>query len=132
MSLLTTTDPLRRADEDADPSKAHMPLVQATFLGSDGVEPDEAFKRRRLTPHAGDLLRRLLHLGVTLTLIGDRRLRVGGRRPPDDLIAEVRQHRDDLIELLDLDCVDCGAPLPPGNLYRCHACVATAYREAGS
>jgi hypothetical protein len=132
MSLLTTTDPWRRADEDTDPGKAHIPLVQATFLGSDGVEPDEVWKARRMTPYAGDLMRHLLDAGVTLAIIAGGRLHLGGRRPPDALLAEARERRDELIALLSLPCVDCGAPLPAGHVYRCDAYVTQAWRETGS
>jgi hypothetical protein len=31
-----------------------------------------------------------------------------------------------------LPCVDCGEPLPPGNDYRCEACIAEARRKIDS
>ncbi|CRK56745.1 non-ribosomal peptide synthetase [Alloactinosynnema sp. L-07] len=48
-----------------------------------------------------DLLRRLDDLGVGLTLTGDRiKYRGVGDRLPPDLLAEMKQHRDELVSLL--------------------------------
>lgn len=83
-------------------------------------------------PHAGELMRRLLDHGTIPQRAAEGRLYLDGVKPPDELLAEARARRDDLRELLAATCVDCGAPLPAGNLYRCTECVAEAYREAGT
>ena len=50
---------------------------------------------------AQDLLRRLDDLGVALTLADDRiRYRGRGDALPADLLAEMKTHRDDLVDLL--------------------------------
>ncbi|MGO4632580.1 amino acid adenylation domain-containing protein [Streptomyces sp. 2RAF24] len=50
---------------------------------------------------ARDLLRRLDDLGVTLTLADDRlRFRGRGETPPPELLAEMKRHRDELVDLV--------------------------------
>jgi hypothetical protein len=39
------------------------------------------------------------------------------------------QNKSALLALLDARCLDCGAALPLGNLYRCPPCTAAAWRR---
>jgi hypothetical protein len=117
---------------DDESVEADMCPVQTSYFVQEEVEPDEVWKVQLMTPYAGDLMRQLLDAGVTLAIIAGGRLQIGGRRPPDALLAEARERRDELSALLSLPCVDCGAPMPAGHVYRCDACVTQAWRETGA
>ena len=51
--------------------------------------------------NAAEILDRATSAGIEIFLIGDRVRVRAPQRPPDDLLAELRQHKADLLALLD-------------------------------
>jgi hypothetical protein len=71
------------------------------------------------------LMAELRCLGVVLTIDGGRLVvdSPAGVLTADKRASIVRLKSELLARLL---CVECGGPLPPGHVYRCHACTAQA------
>jgi hypothetical protein len=66
--------------------------------------------------------------GLTVGAVGDR-LVIRGPRGGAPIAENLLAHKALVLAALRTACLDCGAPLPPANRYRCAACVAMAWQK---